>query len=915
MMASDHDQLLDRILPHVDRGAITAAKNTIADFEWDDGSDSAEFEEPYSVTTRSVLTRTNSDASYGVFGGGLSPSRPLRFKERDFDGSTLDQMADIRETEGHGQTNGANGANGAGLITAASTTAVRSRGDVDPNDLPRSKAGSRAGHAPPSDKSSPRHARDTSETFGSVDIPLRHSSRPGSASVGVPSLVDKPLPELKEPRPQHPVIVEGVEQTAHDGVESGDERSPKGSSTRRPRSPLPPPAPSATPPPIAQHKPSQHRRVVYDDFEDEDDEDDVNGDHHHHHLHDDEDGDENDDDYDDRLAYQHRAAHSYESRRGPPSAHVNNPSLRNKEGRASSIASNTSRGSRAARSRTAALARDYKGLRTPILDHLQMYQDAESKKPLADRTTIPPAPSRPAHQKTYRSVDDGMYNDYSSRSNGIGSAARDTIPGGPIRRRFSDDDVSVRSVRNSVSGRTAKSSASQSMPDFFSSDIFQVVLHNPTTAYQLLKFSESRLCAENVEFLSKVDEYRTTLNNLAGQMAFIHKQFISPGSAFQINVNGALLKRAHKEMKTLISSAFPSMETVFTDLQDQIETLVFQDIYPRFVRHQMALSATRALATDRFKYQGLGDCFCLTNPRVADNPIVFASDGFVKTTGYSRNEIVPRNCRFLQGAHTDRQPVQRLKTAINEEKESVELLLNYKKNGDPFWNLLYVAPLYNHRGKVEFFIGGQVNCSTTIHSNVDVLKVLSTSSTPEAEQPENKPLPGHPQNTKPSARKTILKALGVRQNGSNVHIPQMDAGMENGVLGRMEGQDLNSQMKEFYTAYSKYLVIRASNFVIDFYSEGILEMLNPANMAGTMVAGSDVFRFFGLNMMAKQSEYKARVRNAIRVGMPVSTELRLQTRRSAIFRGDEKFVAHWTPLKDEKAAVHWVVVTVAPLMA
>lgn len=43
----------------------------------------------------------------------------------------------------------------------------------------------------------------------------------------------------------------------------------------------------------------------------------------------------------------------------------------------------------------------------------------------------------------------------------------------------------------------------------------------------------------------------------------------------------------------------------------------------------------------------------------------------------------------------------------------------------------------------------------------------------------------------------------MRQNGHNVHIPQMDAGMENGVLGRMEGQDLNSQMKEFYTAYSK----------------------------------------------------------------------------------------------------------------
>lgn len=595
MMTSDHDQLLDRILPHVDRGAISAAKTTIADLDWDDESDCADFEEPFSVTTtRSLLTRSNSDASYGVFGGGLSPSRPLRYK--DLEGSTLGHMADSRDTEGHGLTNG--------------TSAVgRSRSEVDPADLPRSKAGSRAGHVA-SGKSSPRHARDGSETFGSVDVPLRHSSRPGSGSVGVPSVVDKPLPELKEPRPQHPVIVEDVEQIAHNGVENGDELAHRGQNGRRSRSPLPPPAPSATPPPIA-HKPAQNtRRIVYDDFPDEDEdetEDDHEGGEH----------DDGDEDYDDRFAQQPRMNHGHEARRGPPSAH-NNSKPRKREGRADSVASNNSRGSHAARSRTAALARDYKGLRTPILDHQQMYQDAESKKPLVDRT-IPPVPQRPIPQKTYRSVDDGMYNDYSARSNGIGSSAHDAVSGGPIiRRRYSDDDMSVRSVRNSISGRTAKSSASQSMPDFFSSEIFQVVLHNPTTAYQLLKFSESRLCAENVEFLSKVDEYRTTLNNLAGQMAFIHKQFISPGSAYQINVNGSLLKRAHKEMKTLISSAFPSMETVFTELQDQIETLVFQDVYPRFVRHQMALSATRALATDRFKYQGLGDCFCLTNPRVAD---------------------------------------------------------------------------------------------------------------------------------------------------------------------------------------------------------------------------------------------------------------------------------------------------------
>jgi len=53
---------------------------------------------------------------------------------------------------------------------------------------------------------------------------------------------------------------------------------------------------------------------------------------------------------------------------------------------------------------------------------------------------------------------------------------------------------------------------------------------------------------------------------------------------------------------------------------------------------------------DREKFFGLGDCFCLTDPSLEDNPIVSASDGFIKVTGYSREEVIPHNCRFLQGS-------------------------------------------------------------------------------------------------------------------------------------------------------------------------------------------------------------------------------------------------------------------------
>ena len=90
-------------------------------------------------------------------------------------------------------------------------------------------------------------------------------------------------------------------------------------------------------------------------------------------------------------------------------------------------------------------------------------------------------------------------------------------------------------------------------------------------------------------------------------------------------------------------------------------------------------------------YSGVTD----ESSRKADNPIVFASDGFVSVTGYSRSEVVPRNCRFLQGNYTDRNATRRLKASIEAREETVELLLNYKKSGEPFWNLLYVGKAFS----------------------------------------------------------------------------------------------------------------------------------------------------------------------------------------------------------------------------
>ena len=99
----------------------------------------------------------------------------------------------------------------------------------------------------------------------------------------------------------------------------------------------------------------------------------------------------------------------------------------------------------------------------------------------------------------------------------------------------------------------------------------------------------------------------------------------------------------------------------------------------------------------------------ITDPALPDNPMVYVNDRFVGMTGYDRGDAVGVNCRFLQGADTDSEPVARLREAIDaEEPESVELL-NYRKDGTPFWNRVSVAPIRDGDGSVSEWVGFQEN--------------------------------------------------------------------------------------------------------------------------------------------------------------------------------------------------------------
>jgi PAS domain S-box-containing protein len=93
----------------------------------------------------------------------------------------------------------------------------------------------------------------------------------------------------------------------------------------------------------------------------------------------------------------------------------------------------------------------------------------------------------------------------------------------------------------------------------------------------------------------------------------------------------------------------------------------------------------------------------ITDPRQHDNPIVFVNDAFAKLTGYTREECMGRNCRFLQGPGTNTDDVAKVRDAI-AAREPIEIdLLNYKKDGGLFWNRLLVSPVFDGDQLTYFF--------------------------------------------------------------------------------------------------------------------------------------------------------------------------------------------------------------------
>ena len=99
----------------------------------------------------------------------------------------------------------------------------------------------------------------------------------------------------------------------------------------------------------------------------------------------------------------------------------------------------------------------------------------------------------------------------------------------------------------------------------------------------------------------------------------------------------------------------------------------------------------------------------VTDPRQPDDPIVFANRAFLDLTQYEEKDIVGRNCRLLQGPETNRDTVDDIRAALAERRAIAVDILNYKADGTPFWNALYIGPIFDRDGELLYFFASQMD--------------------------------------------------------------------------------------------------------------------------------------------------------------------------------------------------------------
>ncbi|KAJ3280394.1 hypothetical protein HDU76_009195, partial [Blyttiomyces sp. JEL0837] len=272
-------------------------------------------------------------------------------------------------------------------------------------------------------------------------------------------------------------------------------------------------------------------------------------------------------------------------------------------------------------------------------------------------------------------------------------------------------------------------------------------LSNPKCMNAFLRSLQVERSAENLYFWHKATQIRALQATLRKEIADTYRRyFAQTGAGGSSTAVCSVLPPDDEAAMEVHAHIFELLEMlsapgVFEEARRVVYEKMFRGSFLKFVQLHMAFTAKNALIRQtEHTLAGLGECFCLTDPQFPDNPIVLATDGFVSVTVWVKvqHQVIPEDCRFLQGPLTDRAAVKRIGRAIAAGEETTELFLNYKYDGTPFWNLVFIAPLRKVDGTIRYFIGGQIDVTAKLQSSENLIQLLGgVGSVPPARPGED----------------------------------------------------------------------------------------------------------------------------------------------------------------------------------
>ncbi|KAL5594114.1 hypothetical protein BROUX41_001160 [Berkeleyomyces rouxiae] len=287
----------------------------------------------------------------------------------------------------------------------------------------------------------------------------------------------------------------------------------------------------------------------------------------------------------------------------------------------------------------------------------------------------------------------------------------------------------------------APSAAQSEIIDLLNPNTIRLALEDDGIVQRWLAFARSRDCAQNLEYMLRIRKYICDVHNLQDTITSISSTFTSLSASSPITLPPAMLRAVSSDARQVSNAYLPRLETLYLESQFYLEQNAISDIYYAFMRNQLAMSVSAHLSLsvpcEASPFSSLGESFCLSDARVPGYPITHVSDGYSSLSGYSRRETIRHNKRRLDGPATSPDTLSRIRAALKRGEESVELLVNYRSDGTPFWNLMYLCPLTDAlTHDVRFYLAAQVDVTEGISSTDDVLNTLTFGSRkPKTEKP------------------------------------------------------------------------------------------------------------------------------------------------------------------------------------